>query len=69
MSEGPDTFLRRWSDRKQADRETQDTSTTVQSAGSDTAMSSESSDDDAKPLTDADMPALETLGEDSDYSG
>ena len=69
MSEGPDTFLRRWSGRKQADRETQDTSTTVQSAGSDTAMSSESSDDDAKPLTDADMPALETLGEESDYSG
>ena len=24
---------------------------------------------DFKPLTDADMPALETLGEDSDYSG
>ncbi|MEC9328225.1 MAG: hypothetical protein VYD25_04825 [Pseudomonadota bacterium] len=54
MNEGPDTFLRRWSDRKQADREAQDVSTTVQPAGSDTAMSSESSHDDAKPLADAD---------------
>ncbi len=65
-------FLGRWSRRKQrARRESADAAPEQPPAMSPEEQPSGTSDEEAQeqPLTDEDMPPLESLGEDSDYSG
>ncbi len=77
--DSPGGFLRRWSQRKQAVQQRGETAEdlpavteTVHSAGMQTEATVPSGSPDAaatKELTDADMPALDSLDEHSDYSG
>ena len=69
MSEEYDSFLKRWSSKKQAQREAGVDADTAPLIESETANQSEPSLDTENQLTDADMPPLESLGEESDYSG
>jgi hypothetical protein len=65
-------FLGRWSRRKQrARRESADAAPPQPPAPSPEEQPDGASDEEAQeqPLTDVDMPPLESLGEDSDYSG
>ena len=55
-------FWSRWSARKQADREMEERPPPVEESAAPPEV-------ETRPLTDEDMPPLESLGENSDYSG
>ena len=66
-----ESLLSRWSRRKlEADRDDVDSAPAKQSIPADEAeaVSAQQAEAEAKPLTDADMPGIETLTEESDFS-
>ncbi|MEX2575132.1 MAG: DUF3306 domain-containing protein [Halofilum sp. (in: g-proteobacteria)] len=63
------SFLRRWSARKNQARAEDAETQNPQEPAADERPAGEVSGDDQLQPTDADMPPLESLGEDSDYRG
>jgi hypothetical protein len=66
-----ESLLSRWSRRKlEADRDDADSAPAIEQAPADKAgaVTAQPPEAEAKPLTDADMPDIETLTEESDFS-
>ena len=68
MSEPRSDFLSRWSRRKALQQEETDQLTISEGAGQEDELPAVAEEEEAPALTDADMPPLETLGEDDSYS-
>lgn len=73
MSEPEGSFLSRWSRRKALRQEDLDHETVLdeklETSGSEGSDLVDSPAEVVKPLTDEDMPPIESMGEDDDYSG
>ena len=68
MNEPRSDFLGRWSRRKALQQEEADQLTISEGAGQEDELPAVVEEEEAPALTDADMPSLETLGEDDNYS-
>ncbi len=68
MNEPRSDFLGRWSRRKALQQEEADQLTISEGAGQEDELPAVVEEEEAPALTDADMPPLETLGEDDNYS-
>jgi hypothetical protein len=66
VTESPESFLERWSRRKRGAGDADEPRGVV--AGPE-AVGPEGAETDRPSLTDADMPPIESLGDDDDYSG
>jgi len=69
MSESRSDFFSRWSRRKALQQEETDQLTISEGAAQEDLPPAIAAEEEAPALTDADMPPLETLGEDDSYSG
>ncbi|MDP7517377.1 MAG: DUF3306 domain-containing protein [Arenicellales bacterium] len=69
MSESRSDFFSRWSRRKALQQEETDQLTISEGAAQEDLPPAITAEEEAPALTDADMPPLETLGEDDSYSG
>jgi hypothetical protein len=69
MSEPRSDFFSRWSRRKALQQEETDQLTISEGAAQEDQLPVITAEEEAPALTDADMPPLETLGEDDSYSG
>jgi len=69
MSESRSDFFGRWSRRKALQQEETDQLTISEGAAQEDLPPAITAEEEAPALTDADMPPLETLGEDDSYSG
>ena len=68
MEDEPHSFLRHWSNCKQMSREGELDSSGQEQGRDQVAADVDSEEAAENPLTDADMPPLDTLGEDNDFS-
>ena len=69
MSDPEGTFLSRWSRRKALRQQALDDDTVAGSVDQAQQTADEPAEESAPPLTDKDMPPIESLGEDDDFSG
>ena len=69
MSEPRSDFFSRWSRRKALQQEETDQLTISEGAAQEDQLPVITAEEEAPALADADMPPLETLGEDDSYSG